>query len=312
MSLDKIVAGFLAALTAKGVKPMHELGVEEARNAAMGYIGLQGPQVQVAQVTEYRIEVEGGHIPARVYKPHTEGKLPVVVMYHGGGFVIGNLDVIDNIARMVCKASGAVVVTIGYRKGPEYPFPTAVEDAYAGLLWTVNQAQALSLDPSRLATLGDSAGGNLATVVARMALDRKGPAIARQVLVYPVVDAMPGDYPSMVQNGEGYMLTTATMGWFMRQYVQNVEHLAHPYLSVIHSGLKGMPPATIYTAGFDPLKDQGVAYAKALREAGVEVDYLDFPSMIHGFFWMPGMIPDASRLIAHIGQTLKTAFQLPA
>lgn len=307
--LDPYTAGFLAMLDAKGVPPMHELSVEDARKAAMGYIGLQGPQQAVAEVSEHTLEVQGGTIKARVYKPHLDGKLPMVMMYHGGGFVIGNLDLIDNVARQVCVQSGAAVITIGYRKGPECRFPTPAEDAYAGLLWAVSKAQELSLDSSRIATLGDSAGGNLATVVARMALDRNGPNIAHQVLVYPVVDTG-GHYPSMEENGEGYMLAKQTMAWFMSQHmpldpVDAEKAHASPYLSIIRGSLKGMPPATIYTAGFDPLRDQGLAYAEALKKAGVEVEYVPNPTMIHGYFWMAGVIPHAAVTMKHIAGVLK-------
>lgn len=312
--LDPHTAGFLAMLDAKGVPPMHTLSIDDARKAAMGYIGLQGPQQAVAQVSEYTLDVPGGSIQARVYKPHLSGPLPMVMMYHGGGFVIGNLDVIDNVARQVCMQSGAAVITIGYRKGPEYRFPTPAEDAYAGLLWAVSEAQNLSLDSSRIATLGDSAGGNLATVVARMALDRNGPRIAHQVLVYPVVD-VGGNYPSMEENGEGYMLTQQTMAWFMSQYMpldpDDAERArSSPYLSVIRGALKGMPPATIYTAGFDPLRDQGLAYAEALKNAGVAVEYVPNPTMIHGYFWMAGVIPHAANTFKHIAGVLKRSLNI--
>ncbi|MDH4394401.1 MAG: alpha/beta hydrolase [Limnobacter sp.] len=312
--LDPHTAGFLAMLDAKGVPPMHELSVEDARKAAMGYIGLQGPQQSVAEVSEHTLEVQGGTIKARVYKPNLNGNLPMVMMYHGGGFVIGNLDLIDNVARQVCAQSGAAVITIGYRKGPECRFPTPAEDAYAGLLWAVSKARELSLDSTRIATLGDSAGGNLATVVARMALDRKGPKIAHQVLVYPVVD-VGGDYPSMQENGEGYMLTRQTMAWFMSQYmpldpVEAEKAHNNPYLSVIHAKLSDMPPATIYTAGFDPLRDQGLAYAEALKNAGVEVEYVPNPTMIHGYFWMGGVIPHAAVTIQHIAGVLKHSLNI--
>lgn len=315
-NLDPHTAGLLAMLDAKGVPPMHELSVEDARKAALGYIGLQGPQQAVAQVTEYTIEVEGGSIQARVYKPHLNGPLPMVVMYHGGGFVIGNLDVIDNIARQICDLSQAAIITIGYRKGPEHRFPIPCEDAYAGLLWAVSKAGELGLDASRIATLGDSAGGNLATVVTRMALDRNGPKIAHQVLVYPVVDVT-RVYPSMEENAEGYMLTVQTMSWFMGQYMpldpaQAEKARQNPYLSVILAKLSDMPPATIYTAGFDPLRDQGLAYAEALKNAGVQVEYVPNPTMIHGYYWMPGVIPHAKVTIDHIAGVLKRSLSTEA
>lgn len=315
-NLDPHTAGLLAMLDAKGVPPMHELSVEDARKAALGYIGLQGAQQAVAQVSEHSIDVEGGSIQARVYKPHLSGPLPMVVMYHGGGFVIGNLDVIDNIARLICNLSQAAIITIGYRKGPEHRFPVPCEDAYAGLLWAVSQADQLGLDSSRIATLGDSAGGNLATVVARMALDRNGPKLAHQVLVYPVVDVT-GSYPSMEENAEGYMLTVQTMAWFMGQYLpadpaEAEKARQSPYLSVILGKLSDMPPATIYTAGFDPLRDQGLAYAEALRKAGVEVEYVPNPTMIHGYFWMPGIIPHALVTLNHIAGVLKRSLSSAA
>lgn len=238
----------------------------------------------------------------------------MVMMYHGGGFVIGNLDVIDNVARQICNLSQAAVITVGYRKGPEHRFPTPSEDAYAGLLWAVGNAEKLGLDASRIATLGDSAGGNLATVVARMARDKNGPKIKHQVLIYPVVDVTQ-TYPSMEENKEGYMLTVQTMAWFMSQYMPTDPTEAeqarfNPYLSVILGDLSNMPPATIYTAGFDPLRDQGMAYAEALKKAGVQVDYVPNPTMIHGYFWMAGVIPHANVTIKHMAGVLKRSLNI--
>lgn len=314
--LDPHTAGLLAMMDAKGLPPLHALSVEDARKAALGYIGLQGVPQAVAEVSEHTIAVEGGSIQARVYKPHLNGTLPMVVMYHGGGFVIGNLDVIDTVARQICNLSQAAIITIEYRKGPEHRFPIPCEDAYAGLVWAASKAKELGLDSSRIATLGDSAGGNLATVVTRMALDRNGPTIAHQVLVYPVVDVT-RFYPSMEENADGYMLTLQTMTWFMGQYmpsdpVEAEKARQNPYLSVILAKLADMPPATIYTAGFDPLRDQGLAYAEALKNAGVQVEYVPNPTMIHGYFWMAGVIPHASVTINHIAGVLKRSLSIAA
>jgi acetyl esterase len=304
MSLDPQVAGLLEAFKAQGLKSFEQMTVPESRETAMAFVGLEGEPETVADVSNHRVPVAGGENAVRIYKPAGAGPHPMVVYFHGGGFVFGNLDLVDKVARSLCAASGAAVVSVDYRKAPEHPYPTAPEDAYAALVWARENAARLGLDPNRIAVAGDSAGGNLAAVVSQMARDRKGPKIVHQVLVYPVTDAG-GSYPSRTENAEGYLLTSAAMDWFFDHYQPQVDQ---PYASPIKGDLKGLPPATVITAHFDPLRDEGDAYAQALEKAGVKVTHLPNPTMIHGFFWMKGVIGHTSSVYAKIGEQLKGAF----
>ncbi|MFF3491876.1 alpha/beta hydrolase [Streptomyces sp. NPDC002795] len=240
-------------------------------------------------------------IPVRVYLPEPDeaaGPRPVVVFFHGGGWVICDLDSHDHTARALCRDAGAVVVSVDYRLAPEAPFPAAVEDAYAAVCWTADHARELGADPGALTVAGDSAGGNLAAVVAQIARDEDGPGIACQVLVYPATDARQksGSFDS---NAEGYFLTAAHCGWFREQYLGADGDPAHPRVSpLLAEDLAGLPAAHIVTAGCDPLCDEGRAYGKALRDAGVAVTEDHFPQMFHGFFGFPALLEDSRQALA--------------
>jgi len=202
-------------------------------------------------------------------------------------------------------------VSVGYRKAPEYPYPTAPEDCYAATCWVAANAAKLGVDAARLATCGDSAGGNLATVVAMMARDRNGPKIVHQVLVYPVVDAV-DETPSYAENGTGYLLTRNAMHWFFGHYFGSTGDRGAAYASPARGNLAGLPSATVITAGFDPLRDEGDAYALALARAGVAVEHLPNPTMIHGFMWLMGAIGHTRGVYDRVGQTLRSAFETRA
>ncbi|KQW69885.1 alpha/beta hydrolase [Methylibium sp. Root1272] len=307
MPLDPQVQGLLDAFKAQGLKGFEQMSVPEARETAMAFVGLEGEAEQVAQVTAHQVPVDGGSLPARVYHPAGAGPHPVLVYYHGGGFVLGNLELIDKVARSLVNASGAAVVTVEYRKAPEHRWPTAPEDAYATLLWVRQQAASIGLDGTRLAVGGDSAGGNLAAVVSQMARDRDGPKLTHQLLVYPVTDAG-GSYPSRSENAEGYLLTKKAMDWFFDHYLADPAQAEQPYCSPIRGELAGLPPATLITAGYDPLRDEGEAYGAALAGAGVAVTSLRNPTMIHGFFWMKGVIGHTAGVYAQVGAQLRRAF----
>lgn len=308
MSLDPQVQGLLDAFKAQGLKSFEQMTVPESRETAMAFVGLEGDTEPVADVSNHRVPVAGGEIDVRIYRPAGAAPHPMLVYYHGGGFVFGNLDLVDKVARSLCNAAHAAVVSVNYRKAPEHPYPTAPEDAYAALVWARENAVELGLDPARIAVAGDSAGGNLAAVVAHMARDRKGPKIVHQVLIYPVTDAG-GDYPSRQENAEGYLLTQGAMDWFFGHYLtQPAQQVQQAYVSPIRGDLQGLPAATVITAGYDPLRDEGDAYAKALAGAGVAVDHVPNPTMIHGFFWMKGVIGHTQGVFDQIGKNLRRAF----
>lgn len=251
--------------------------------------------IPVAKVEDRRIPgaPDGPPIPVRVYWPQTGSNgLPVVVYFHGGGWVLGGLDSHDPLCRSLANEVGAVVVSVDYRLAPEHRFPAAAEDAYAATAWVHAHATELGAAPSRLAVAGDSSGGNLAAVVALMARDRGGPPLRFQLLVYPVVDYA-RNTPSYRANAEGYFLTATHMRWYWDQYLGTADG-AGPYASPLRAhDLRGLPPAYVVTAEFDPLRDEGEAYAQRLREAGVPVSVRRYDGMFHGFFSLAGLLPAA-------------------
>jgi len=243
-----------------------------------------------------------GDVPVRIYWPATDGPRPGIVYFHGGGFVICDLDSHDGACRRLVNAIDAVVVSVDYRLAPEHRWPAAADDAAAATEWVADHAGELGIDPERLAVAGDSAGGNLGAVVALMARDRGGPRLAFQLLVYPVIDlgATRSDHASQRENAEGYFLTTAQMDWYRDQYLAEDAHGEEPYASPIKAAsLAGVAPACVVTAEMDPLRDEGEAYARALDAAGVPVTLYRAPGMFHGFFNMDAVLDgskDAQRV----------------
>ena len=255
----------------------------------------------------------GGPIPLRVYRPAgvaASVALPGLMYFHGGGWVIGDLDTHDVLCRQLTAEAGVTVVNVDYRLAPEHKFPAAADDAWAATRWTVAHASEFGVDAGRLAVGGDSAGGNLAAVVALQARDAGAPLIKLQVLVYPVTDVA-AESRSYQDFSEGYMLTRESMRWFTAHYLgapgQGSDWRVSPLRAASHAGL---PPALVITAGFDPLCDEGEAYAAALRKAGVRVAHERFEGQIHGFVNMGRIIADADRAVAISAVALRPSFQL--
>jgi acetyl esterase len=267
-----------------------------------------GPPPAVARAEDMAITLPGRTLPARLYVP--EGAVanpPLLVYYHGGGWVTGTLETHDGTCRALARASGAAVLSVGYRLAPEAPFPTPLDDCYEALVWARNNAGSLGIDGARLAVAGDSAGGNLAAAVTIRARDEGGPSIRHQLLIYPVTDT---DFtrPSYIENGSsGGFLTSEAMRWFWHCYVGNPE--TPPPLAAVfrHGNLAGLPSASVITAEFDPLRDEGMAYADRLTAAGVAVEAKVAPGMIHGFFSLFEAVPDALPWIEQAGRQLRTA-----
>jgi acetyl esterase/lipase len=303
-------AALLAAAAASTRPNAHLLPVAEARRHFDAEFAALGPGEPVDQVADVGIAVEGETIRARVYRPGG-GRRAVVVYFHGGGWVLGSIDSHDAACRALSNASGAVVVSVGYRRGPEHRFPTAVEDAYAATLWVAEQGEALDVDPARLAVAGDSAGGNLATAVAVLARDRRAPAVAFQLLVYPVTttDLEKGFDPGY----EGVFLYRDEMQWHQDNYLATPDDRESALVSPLDAAdLRGLPPAMVITAGCDPLHAQGELYARALQTAGVPVEHADYRGMAHGFFQMPGVLDDGRDAIARAGAALRAVLAEPA
>jgi acetyl esterase len=290
--LDPQVQGLLEAMAAQGMPPFHQMTVAQAREVAYAFVDLQGDTEEVAEVREVSVPVDGGAVAVRVYRPDAPGPLPLVVYFHGGGWVIGDLDVADKPCRSLANAARAVVASVDYRRAPEHRFPTASEDSYAATTWLVEHAADLGADARDVTVCGDSAGGNLAAAVTLMARDRGGVPITRQVLLYPVTSPAEGSpFGSYVENADGYLLTAGDMHWFWKQYLRSPEDGKHPYAAPLKAAdLTGLPPASVTVCEFDPLRDEGVAYADRLEKAGVPVTLNRIDGAVHGIFWLAGAV----------------------
>lgn len=271
---------------------------------------LAGPPPEVAKVRDLSIDLPGRILPARFYVPAGAGQNPpLVVFFHGGGWVLGTIETHDPLCRALANASGAAVLSVGYRLAPEVPFPGPLDDSHEALVWAHDHAAELGIDPARLAVAGDSAGGNLAAAVALRVRDAGGPALRHQLLIYPVTDT---DFtrPSYVENGGGeYFLSTAMMEWFWTQYLGSVPAAPVGEAMVLRAAdLSNLAPATVIMAQYDPLRDEGVAFAEALTAAGNPVQSSVVPGMIHGFFSLFEAIPDAMAHIDAAGARLRADF----
>jgi acetyl esterase/lipase len=267
--------------------------VEEKRKAYLAGVFRAGTPEPVASVEDRSIPGPGGDVGVRVYRPATEGELPVILYLHGGGFFSGDLDTHDPVCRFLANHVSAVVVGVDYRLAPDHIYPAAAQDCYAALRWIASSASTFGGDPSRIVVVGDSAGGNLAAVVALMARDSVGPELAAQILIYPMTDAT-FSFDSQVENGliPPFTLIDCVYAWQL--YLPHNVDRRHPYISpVMASSLSGVAPALILTAEFDILADEGEAYADRLRESGVAVEHEHFPGMVHGFFQWGAVVAGA-------------------
>ena len=320
--------------------PTHELTPEKSREGYLALSAMFGPGEEVARVEARAVPGPAGDIPVRIYtpittpratpratpksspkitphtapeaKPESEGPFGILVFYHGGGWVLGDLDSHDRECRALCNGAGCIVVSVQYRLAPEHPFPAAPEDAYAALKWVSDHASEIGGDPERLAVGGDSAGGNLSAAVTLMARDRGGPALRFQLLIYPAVDCRGGDnYSSYTENAKGPFLLKSTMNYFERHYfgegdTSAARHdlRASPLLAASHEGL---PAALIVTAEFDVLRDEGKAYAKALEEGKVSVQFHCYPGMSHLFFQLYPIVTQGKALLGEACTALRHA-----
>lgn len=308
MPLDPQARALLDQVKALGGLPLNELSAPDARLAAQALGTLSGPPAAVAAVENRTVPGPAGALPVRIYTPAGSGPFPVLVFFHGGGWVIGDLDTQDGACRALANGASCVVVSVDYRLAPESKFPAAPEDTYAATRWVAANAASIHGDPARIAVGGDSAGGNLTAVTAQMARDRGGPRLVFQLLVYPVTDGS-CDTASYRDNADGYLLTKDMMLWFWNHYVRSDADRFNPLASPLRAhSLEGLPPALVQTAEFDPLRDEGEAYAAQLKEAGVPVKLTRYEGMIHGFFGMGSVIDRAKTAIAEAAAALRCAF----
>jgi acetyl esterase len=306
MALHPQCKAFLDTVAGGGGRPLYELPPAAARAMAMPP-DLAGAEEPVHHVEDRKIPGDGGLIPLRIYRPSAASPLPALLFFHGGGFVIGGLDTADRPCRALANASGCVVISVGYRLAPEHPFPAATDDAFAATAWVASHAADVGIDPTLIAVGGESAGGNLATVVALRARDAGGPPLAFQLLIYPQVDFTDDESASMRQYGERHFLDTPTMDYFAAHYLPRGIDRRQPWISPLFASLAGLPPAFVLTAECDPLRDQGEAYARRLQDAGVQTVLERYDGMIHPFFSLGGVIDGGRTAIADAGAALKTA-----
>jgi acetyl esterase len=289
MPVDPQIQLFIDARAS--LPPLHTLSVADARiqMAARAIPGLRIPEV--ASVVNRDMQGPGGSLPLRIYTPEGKGPFPIMVFFHGSGFVVCDLDTHDAMCRNLCVGTGSVVVSVDYRLAPENKFPAAPDDCLAATRWAVDNAGMLNGDTSRVIVAGDSAGGNLAAVTALRARDEGGPALAGQLLIYPVTDYHTPGTPSYEENAEGYGLGRAGMEWFWDHYLADPSHAAHPHASPLRANnLAGLPPAYVATAEYDPLRDEGEYYGIALQAAGVPTRIKRWDGVNHGFFFFVGIV----------------------
>jgi acetyl esterase len=307
MPLDPQARAYMDAVATLGFSAPRTITPQEWRDQApvrAKHFGIV-PQ-PVARVENLTVPSPDGDIPIRVFVPEAAGPLPILVHYHGGGWVIGNVDGSENLCRAMANLTPCVVVSVEYRLSPETKFPGGLEDCYIATKWVAENGAEFGGDPTRLAIGGESAGGNLAAAVALLARDRGGPKISFQSLIYPVTNAdfETGSYREMA---EGYGLTRDTMQYFWDLYLSDPSHATDPLASVLKADLAGLPPALVVTAEFDPLRDEGDAYAEKLKAAGVQVEHVSYPGQIHGFFGVGSMMETGDKAVAAAARSVGAA-----
>ncbi len=298
MPLDPQVKELLDAMEAMGFEELHNLSVEAARERALSMVDPEAFPEYDGRIEDRNIPGPAGDLPVRIFTPSGDGPFPMVMYFHGGGFVVGNLDTHEAICRLLSQYSGAIVISVDYRLAPEHKFPAAVDDCLAATRWAADNAATLNGDPDRLVVAGDSAGGNLATVVALRIRDEGGPELRGQLLIYPIADHYDPGTPSYFDNAEGYFLTRKGMMWFFDHYLNSTADAEHPHVAPIKAGdLGGLPPAYVITAEYDPLRDEGDLYAQRLHENGIDTVHVPCAGMIHGFYTFVGAVDKATEVV---------------
>ncbi|MEA1962024.1 MAG: alpha/beta hydrolase [Bacillota bacterium] len=273
--LDTRTAIFLKILALTGSTTVERTWLEMRKVADKSAMLLVGASEPFENIKNFSIPGPSGMLPIRIYTPQGVNNAPIVLVYHGGGWMLSNLDTVDKFCRSLAKKTSAIIVSVDYRLAPENPFPAAVNDSYAALCWVQENAESINGDSNRIAVLGSSSGGNLATVVALLAREKNGPQITAQVLLYPVTNSQAVDTSSYLDFADGFFLTKQQMEIFINAYLPNLEDRKNPLASpLLAQNLKRLPPAMVTTCEFDPLRDEGEAYARRLQEANVPVNYI--------------------------------------
>lgn len=317
MPIGPQVQALRARLVAADSAPLYTLSLAEARAKDLADIQAAGGDPELVDfVLDDHVAGPAGPLAVRVYRPAADRPLPVLIYFYGGGWTLGNLETCDAVCRRLANSTPCLVVSASYRLAPENPFPAAVHDCYAAAKEIVERAQAYGGDPARVAVGGDSAGGNLAAVVALMARDAGGPELAAQLLVYPNTDSL-AETASMAENDDAVFFNHRSVAWYRSHYLADPADAANPLVSPLRAeDLSGLPPALVITAEFDPLRDEGEEYAKRLADSGVPARISRYDGMIHGFFSMSGILDAGGQALAEaaefLGSTLQNGHDLAA
>lgn len=304
MGLNPKIQAFLKEVNAQPI-PLETVSPEQFRNQAR--MQDDGPKQEVAKVEDSQIELNNRALPIRIYR--SENKVqPALVFYHGGGWVVGSIESHDATCREIANLANCTVISVDYRLAPEHKFPAAVEDAYDSYQWITANAEGLGIEHNKIAVGGDSAGGNLATVVCLLAEERSGQKPVFQLLLYPSTGYIGEEPASLRENAEGFLLTKRLMQWFRSHYYRTEEDRLNPYASPVHSELlHTLPPAAILTAQYDPLRDEALAYAEQLKQEGVDVFVKNYEGLIHGFAGFTAQVEEAHQAVAEGASQLRQA-----
>lgn len=304
--LDPALADLVAEFEKREVSPWHALSVDEARHLEDDlFTPAPDAREDVGAVTEFEVDGDAGSIALRIYTPDAPGPHPLLVFCHGGGWIMGTLDSADDICRGFCRRAERVVVSVDYRLAPEHPFPVGLADAITALHWVGANATSIDGDPDDIAVAGTSAGGNLAAGLARYSTTETAPAVSRQLLLYPMLDR-DTTRDSYRENADAPFLVPADIEWFWDQYLRHEVDAANPYAVPLNGPhLESLPPATIVSAGHDPLYSEAFAYVAELQDAGVNVVHHHYPGLCHGFLSMAGDVPTASAAFDELAVTIE-------
>ena len=289
--------------------PTHTLSLDVIRQSNLAMLPMLGDPEPVSTICDRDIPVQNGTIPIRIYTPEGQGPFPVVLMIHGGGWIAGSLAVFDHVSCAIANRVGCIAVSIEHRLAPENKFPIPLLDCYAAAKWVEEHIAEFGGDSTRIAVLGESAGGNLAAALALLARDRGGPGLVYQVVVNPALEYPEPGSQSMKELGKGYGLTQADILWCLQQYMSGQDDIHDPYFLPMNAGdLSGLPPALIITGEYDPLRDEGEAYAERLQAAGVPSNAIRIDGVIHGFFLLTKLIEPANQALEYVANALRKAF----
>lgn len=301
--LDPQAQDLLDVIGAAGLAPIHTLSVEDARERMRATLIATTEAFSLMDVRDVRLPTPGGKLGLRLYRP-CEGDLPVALFLHGGGWTLNDLDTHDDLCRRLAKRSGWLLAALDYRRAPEHTHPSALEDAYHAYRWLSDNAGLVGCDPTRSAVVGESSGGTIAAGLTLLLRDGGAPMPTYQVLAYPLLDGV-DRWPSRGEHGSGYILDIEQVRWYLGNYMSPTCNPTDPYLfPILSRDLSGLPPTLVMTAEFDPLRDEGIAYAKRLAQAGVAVEHLHADDQMHGFLLLSRAVDRAGRLVTHLADAL--------